>query len=77
MSRFENLMEMTKLNELLGKKEEKKNTCLIVFAAIGVVAVIAGICYALYRRRCAEELADFDDEFYDEFEEAEADLFEE
>ena len=74
MSRLENLMEMTKLNELISKKE-KKNTLWAILAVVGVIAAIAGVCYAIYRRRNAEYLAEFDDEFFDECEEAEDELF--
>lgn len=74
MSRLENLMEMTKLNELIGKKE-KKNTLWAILAVVGVIAAIAGVCYAIYRRRNAEYLAEFDDEFFDECEDAEDELF--
>ena len=74
MSRLENIMEMTKLNELIGKKE-KKNTLWAILAVVGVIAAIAGVCYAIYRRGNAEYLAEFDDEFFDECEDAEDELF--
>ena len=44
MNKIENLIEAAKLNELLGKKEEKKsNVVLIVLAMIGVIAEVAAI----------------------------------
>lgn len=79
MNKFENLMEMAKLNELLGKKEDKKtNVLLWVLAIIGAVAAVAAIAYAVYRYFTPDYLEDFEDEFEDEFDvvEAEDDFFE-
>lgn len=68
MSKLENIMDMAKLNELLGKKEEKKNNVLLwVLAIIGVVAAIAGIAYVLYRHFAPDYLEDFEDDFDDDF----------
>ena len=68
MSRIENLLDKANLNELLGKKEEKKkrNVLVWVLAIIGAVAAIAGICYAVYRYRTPDYLEDFEDDFEDE-----------
>ena len=76
MNKLENLMEMAKINELLGKKEEKKkcNVLLWVLAIIGVVAAVAAIAYAVYRYFTPdvyeeyEELddEDFDDDFFED-----------
>ena len=68
MSRIENLLDKANLNELLGKKEEKKkcNVLVWVLAIIGVVAAIAGICYAVYRYLTPDYLEDFEDDFEDE-----------
>ena len=52
MSRVEEIMNSTRLNELLHRKEEedkKKNCILWVLAIIGAVAAVAGIAYAVYR----------------------------
>ena len=68
----EELMSMTKLNELLKKKEEeKKKPCKLVwiFAIIGVIVAIAAIAYAVYRYFAPDYYDDFEDEFEDEFEE--------
>ena len=46
MNKVEELINMSKLNELLNKKEEEEKKCskvVWVFAIIGVVAAIAGI----------------------------------
>ena len=50
MSRVEEIMNSTRLNELLHKKEEedkKKNCILWVLAIIGAVAAVGGIAYAV------------------------------
>ena len=67
----EELMSMTKLNELLKKKEEeKKKPCKLVwvFAIIGAIVAIAAIAYAVYRYFTPDYYDDFEDEFEDEFE---------
>ncbi|NLL80483.1 MAG: hypothetical protein GX234_12015 [Clostridiales bacterium] len=78
MNRLEEIINMAKLNELLGKKEEKKkdNTVLWVFAVIGAIAAIAGIAYAVYRYLRPDYLEDFEDDFEDEFDEDEDEFFE-
>ncbi len=67
----EELMGMTKLNELLNRKEEEKKPCKIVwvFAIIGIIVAIAAIAYAVYRYFTPDYYDDFEDEFEDEFEE--------
>lgn len=79
MSKLEELVNMAKINELLGKKEEEKkkdNTVLWVFAVIGAIAAIAGIAYAVYRYLTPDYLEDFEDDFEDEFDEDEDEFFE-
>ena len=52
LSRVEELMNSSRINELLHKREEdekKKNCILWVLAIIGAVAAVAGIAYAVYR----------------------------
>ena len=93
MNKFENLVDLKKVNEilalkdqelaklykLLGKKEvvkeeeeEKKFNALVwILAIIGVVVVVAGICYAVYRYFTPDYLDDFDDDFDEEFDEEE------
>ncbi|MCI8462833.1 MAG: DUF4366 domain-containing protein [Lachnospiraceae bacterium] len=70
MNKLENLIDMARLNELLGKKEEEKksNTVLWVLAVIGAVAAVAAIAYAVYRYFTPKYLEDFEDDFEDEFE---------
>lgn len=81
MNKLENLMDMAKLNDLLGKKQEEKKKCnvlLWVLAIVGVVAAVAGICYVVYRYFTPDYLEDFEDDFDDDFEteEDEDDFFE-
>lgn len=76
MNKLENLVELSKLNELLGKKEEEKKKCnvlLWVLAIIGAVAAVAGIAYAVYRYFTPDYLEDFEDDFEDETDDLEED----
>ena len=69
MNRLEDVINMKRLQELLGKKEEKKEISPICWViAIGlIVAVAAGIAYAVYRFFTPDYLEDFDDEFEEDF----------
>ncbi len=69
-NKLEEYIDMSRINELLGKKEEEKkkcNTVLWVFAVIGAVAAVAGIAYAVYRYLKPDYLEDFEDDFDDDF----------
>lgn len=69
MARLDEIMDAIRTNDLLKKKEEKKNNCLIWgLAIIGAVVVVAGIAYAVYRYLTPDYLEDFDDDFDDDFE---------
>ncbi|MDD2971779.1 MAG: hypothetical protein PHE02_06580 [Lachnospiraceae bacterium] len=72
MQKIDELMNLLKSNELLGKKEppkeeKKSNPVLWVFAILGVIALIAGVAYALYQYFTPDYLEDFEDDFEDEF----------
>ena len=67
LSKMEELINASKLNELLHKKEEE-------LAIIGAVAAVAGIAYAVYRFFTPDYLEDFEDDFDDDFDD---DFFEE
>lgn len=69
MNRLEDVINMKRLQELLGKKEEKKEISPIYWViAIGlIIAVAAGIAYAVYRYFTPDYLEDFDDEFEEDF----------
>ncbi len=76
MNKLENLMELTKINELLNKKNEEKKKCnvlLWVLAIVGIVAVVIGIAYAVYRYFTPDYLEDFEDDFEDDFDDLEED----
>lgn len=76
MTKFEELLATTKLNELVAKKdddEKMKKVILWALAIIGAVAAVAGIAYAVYRFLAPDYLEDFeDDDFDDDFD---ADFF--
>lgn len=70
MNRMEEIVNSTKLNEFLHRKEEedkKKNCILWVLAIIGAVAAVAGIAYAVYHFFTPDYLDDFEDDFDDDF----------
>ena len=70
MNRMEEIVNSTKLNEFLHRKEEedkKKNCILWVLAIIGAVAAVAGIAYAVYRFFTPDYLEDFEEDFDDDF----------
>ncbi|WP_099468763.1 DUF4366 domain-containing protein [Konateibacter massiliensis] len=70
MGKLDELLSMSKVNELLRKQEEEKkckNTILWVFAIIGAVAAVAGIAYAAYKFFTPDYLEDFEDDFEDDF----------
>ncbi|MDO4265774.1 MAG: DUF4366 domain-containing protein [Eubacteriales bacterium] len=68
--RWDELMHRIRLNELYEKKEEEyevKRIILIVLAAIGIVAFVAGISYAVYKFMSKDYLEDYEDDFDDDF----------
>ncbi len=69
MSKVEELIAETKLNELLHRKqdEKQKNTILWILAIVGAVAAVAGIAYAVYRFFTPDYLEDFEEDFDDDF----------
>jgi len=80
LSRVEELMNTSRINELIHKREEdekKKNCILWVLAIIGAVAAVAGAAYAIYRFVNRDYYDDFEDDFEDLFEDEDEDDFEE
>lgn len=70
LNRVEEIMNSTRLNEFLHRKEEeeKKKTCILwVLAIIGAVAAVAAIAYGVYRFFTPDYLEDFEDDFDDDF----------
>ncbi|MBQ2923811.1 MAG: DUF4366 domain-containing protein [Tyzzerella sp.] len=76
MSKIEDMISATKLNEILQKRDDDKikKTILWILAIVGAVVAIAGIAYAVYRFFTPDYLEDFDEDFEDDFED---DYFEE
>ena len=76
LSRVEELMNTSRINELIHKREEdekKKNCILWILAIIGIVAAVAAVAYAVYRYLTPDYLEDFDDDFDDDFEDEDLD----
>ena len=69
MSRVEELIAASKLNELVNKKEEDTQckTVLWVLAIVGAVAAVAAIAYAVYCFFTPDYLEDFEEDFEDDF----------
>ena len=70
LNRVEEIINSTKLNDFLHRKEEeekKKNYILWVLASVGAVAAIAAIAYGVYRFLTPDYLEDFEDDFDDDF----------
>ena len=69
MSRLEELLATTKLNDMMHKKEEDKakNTILWVLAIIGDIAAVAGIAALVYKYLSPDYLDDVDEDFEDDF----------
>ncbi len=69
MNKMEDLITVSKLNDLLHKHEDEKpkNTVLWVLAIIGAVAAVAAIAYAVYSFFRPDYLEDFEEDFEDDF----------
>ena len=70
LNRVEEIINSTKLNDFLHRKEEeekKKNCILWALAIIGAVAAVAAIAYGVYRFFTPDYLEDFEDDFDDDF----------
>ncbi len=72
MNKMEDLISMSKLNELLNKKEEvqEKKTSKVVwiFAIVGIIVAVAAAIYGIYRFFTPDYLEDFEDDFEDDYE---------
>lgn len=69
MNRLEDIIAMKKLQEWMGKKEEKKEISPLCWAVaiLLVIATVAAVAYAIYRYFTPDYLEDFEDEFEDDF----------
>lgn len=68
-NKIDEITNTLKLNELFHKKEEEeksKKWIVTTLAVVGIVAVIAGICVAVYKYLSKDEFEDFDDDYYDD-----------
>lgn len=75
MNRFDDLHgllseNVAKVGELLrkeGEAEKKKNKTVWIFAALGIIVVVAAAVYGIYRFFAPDYLEDFEDDFDDDF----------
>ena len=70
MSKVEEIIASSKLNDLIRKKDKEEKHCKVVLwilATIGIIAAVAAIAYAVYRFLTPDYLEDFEDDFEDEF----------
>lgn len=70
MNKVDDFLTMTKLNDLLKKKddEEKKASNVVwIFAIVGIVVALIAAAYGIYRFFKPDYLDDFEDEFEDDF----------
>ena len=69
MARLDEIMDAIRANEILRRKDDRKNNWIFwALAIVGAVVVIAGIAYAVFRYLTPDYLEDFDDDFDDDFE---------
>lgn len=70
MSKIENMISATGLNEVLRRHDEdkRKKTLLWILAIVGAVAAVGAIAYAVYRFFTPDYLEDFEEDFEDDFE---------
>lgn len=69
MTKMEELVSASKLNEILRKRDNDKikKTILWILAIVGVVVAVAGIAYAVYRFVTPDYLEDFEEDFEDDY----------
>ena len=70
LTRVEEILAASKLNELIRKREEEDRTMriiLVILAVIGCIAAVAAIAYAVYKFVTPDYLEDFEEDFEDDF----------
>lgn len=73
MKKISDLISESKLAECLGGEAEiqeshkTRNKWLKIFAIVGVIAVVAGAAYALYRYFKPDYLEDYEDDYEDDY----------
>ena len=68
--RVDELMQRIRVRELYEKELENdrtKRVILTVLAALGIVACVAGIAFAVYKFMSKDYLEDYEDDFDDDF----------
>ena len=68
--RVDELMQRIRVRELYEKEMENdrmKRVILTVLAALGIVACVAGIAFAVYKFMSKDYLEDYEDDFDDDF----------
>ncbi len=73
-NKFDEIINAIKVNELFHKKEveeDKKNCILTILAIVGIVTLIAGIAFAVYKTLIRKDCKgyddfDFDDDIFDD-----------
>ncbi|MBP5197944.1 MAG: DUF4366 domain-containing protein [Lachnospiraceae bacterium] len=75
IEKFLEMVDIDRLSDLLGKKEEKKKVSpwVVVLIVIGVLAVLGGVAFAIYKYVCPNYLMDMDDEYDDDYEDEDDD----
>lgn len=69
MSRIQELINASQINELLKKKEKEeqsKQAIKITLIVIGALTLVAGIAYAIYYFFATDYIEDYEDEFEDD-----------
>ena len=67
INKLDEILENAGVNEILGRKKEKKcNKLLWAVAIIGAIAAVAAIAYAVYHYLQPDYLEDFEDDFDDD-----------
>lgn len=77
-NKINDLVNAIKINELFHKKEveeEKKKNCIIILAVVGIITLIAGIAFMIYKFVTPDYYEDdynfdedlLDDEDYEDF----------
>jgi hypothetical protein len=70
MNRVDELLSGIKIGEMIRAKkdeEKKNNTCVAIFAIVGVVVIVAILAYVLYKVLTPE---DIDEEYEDDYDDS-------
>ena len=67
MEKLSDLLEMTKVSDIITKKEKEDNKIVWALAIIGAIAAVAGIAFAVYKYLAPDYMDDFDEDFDEDF----------